>query len=308
MHVLKALLMIFKLQEFLKQTKVEFVGGLGLGGGIRTMYRQLSILDTEERALKLSDLWIKEGKMNRNIIVRNRFTKEIVNIPIDCLVPSLRRPSGVGYMDVTESSDFLVEDTFLDMDRFFNDTKAMKNFVKNKAVWKEYVERRLGGVFMARKFDISAPGTRLLCFYSSAPLVPGEFWLIRNLSSDFARVFCLWINSTPNLVQMFINRTETRGAWMKSDIRTLRDTYVIDPRVLTTNEKNELLNTFSKMSRCAFPSLTEQLKTMHPARREIDKLILRIIGFDESEIVEMIDRLYPVLYDEIERLKTLMEG
>jgi hypothetical protein len=211
-------------------------------------------------------------------------------------------------MDVTEISDFVVKDTFPNMDKFLNDTKTVRNFVRNKVLWKEYISRRLGTVIIARKYDLSAPGTRFLCFFSSAPLVPGEFWLIRNLSLEFAKFLCLWFNSTPNLVQMFLNRTETRGAWMKSDIRTLKETHIIDPRALAANEKDELLSTFNRMSRLAFPNITEQLRIMYSPRKEIDKMMLRIIGFGDSEIEGMLNNLYLALYKEIEKLKALMEG
>lgn len=299
---------LVRLQGFLKETDTEIVGGLGLGGGIRTMYRRLSILNAEERALKLSDTWIKEKIVNRTILLKNRFTKETVNIPLGCVVPSLRRPSGISYLDVTEISDFVVEDIFPDMDKFFNDPKTMGDFVRNKTLWKEYISRRLGTVTIARKYDLSAPGTRFLCFFSSASLVPGEFWLIRNLSIESAKIFCLCFNSTPNLAQMFLNRTETRGAWMKTDMRTLKETYIIDPRTLAANEKDELVNTFDRNSRLAFPNITEQLRTMYSPRKEIDKMMLRIIGFGKSEIERMLDRLYLALYREIEKLKTLMKG
>lgn len=299
---------LIKLQDFLKQTTAEVIGGLGLGGGIRTMYRQLSVLDTEERAFKRSDLWIKEGIRNKTLLVKNRFTKETINIPIHCLVPSLRRHSGIGYLDVTEKIDFLIKDVFPDMDRFFDDQKMKESFEKRKSSWNEYIERRLGEVLVARKFDLSASGTHLLCFYSSISLVPGEFWLIRNLGSKFARIFCLWFNSTPNLVQMFLNRTETRGAWMKTDISSLKEMYLIDPRTLTENEEEELLESFEVMANCELPSIVEQLRTMHHVRKKVDMMILKIIGFEGSEIESMLSYLYPALANEIEKLKTLMEG
>jgi hypothetical protein len=47
---------------------------------------------------------------------------------------------------------------------------------------------------------------------------------------------------------------------------------------------------------------------MHHARKEIDTMILKIIGFEENEIENMLGHLYPALYDEIEKLKSLMEG
>lgn len=299
---------LVKLQDFLKQTDVEVIGGLGLGGGIRTLYRPLSILNEKERALKSSDLWIEAAVTKQNLIAQNRLTSKTVEIPLDCLVPSLRRHSGVGYLDITENSDFLVMDAFPHMDEFFDHKKTKEKFEDNVVTWKEYVKRRVGRVLIARKFDLSAPGTCLLSFYSSVPLAPGEFWVIRPLTSEYAKIISLWLNGTPNLTQMFLNRTETRGAWMKIDVRTLKESYIIDPRTLSKNENAELSRTFRQIGDNSFPSILNQLETAHPARELIDRVLLKMIGFSEGEIKETLDYLYSALANEIQKLKTLMAG
>jgi hypothetical protein len=58
----------------------------------------------------------------------------------------------------------------------------------------------------------------------------------------------------------------------------------------------------------SFPSILEQLKTRFPLRVEIDKALLRVLGFGDDEISRIVDYLYPALANEIEQLKRLMEG
>jgi len=299
---------LVKLQDFLKQTDAEVIGGLGLGGGIRTMYRPLSILNEKERALKSSDLWIKESVTKQNLKAQSRLTSETIEIPLDCLVPSLRRHSGVSYLDVTRKSDFLVMDVFPHIDEFLCDEKITEKFENNVVTWKEYIKRRVGRVLVARKFDLSAPGTCLFSFYSSVPLAPGEFWVIRPLTLQYAKILSLWLNSTPNLTQMFLNRTETRGAWMKIDVRTLKESYIIDPRTLGKNENAELSRTFRQIGDNSFPSILNQLEQVHPARELIDRIVLKMIGFSEGEIEETLDYLHSALANEIVQLKRLMAG
>jgi hypothetical protein len=299
---------LIKLQDFLNQTNVKIVGGLGLGGGIRTMYRQLSVLESEKRALKNSDLWLQEGIRNGKLLARNRITQSKVEIPLECVTPSLRRQSGVEYLDVTTHSDFLLTKNFSCISDFICDQSLNKRFDKNKKAWKEYVNRRQGTVFIGRKFDLSAPGTRLISFYSAIPLTPGEFWTLTNLDSEFSRILCLWFNSTPNLVQMFLNRTETRGAWMKNDVGTLKETFVIDPRSLDESEKTALLSLFSSLSTLSFPSISEQLTTAYAPRKELDEMVLTTIGFSKDETSDMLNYLYPAFKNEIKKLKTLMDG
>lgn len=54
--------------------------------------------------------------------------------------------------------------------------------------------------------------------------------------------------------------------------------------------------------------ILEQLKTKLPARLKIDKAVLRVLGLGDDEISRILDYLYPVLVNEIEQLKTLMQG
>jgi hypothetical protein len=50
------------------------------------------------------------------------------------------------------------------------------------------------------------------------------------------------------------------------------------------------------------------LKNRFPLREEIDKAVLKVLGFSDDEIERLLDYLYPALANEIEQLKTLMEG
>jgi len=43
-------------------------------------------------------------------------------------------------------------------------------------------------------------------------------------------------------------------------------------------------------------------------RVEMGKVILHLLGFGDDEIDRILDNLYPALANEIQQLKTLMEG
>jgi len=83
---------------------------------------------------------------------------------------------------------------------------------------------------------------------------------------------------------------------------------VIDPRKLSEYEKSELIGAFDKVKSIDLLSILEQLKTKIQARTEIDKIVLRVLGFGDVEISRLLDYLYPALADEIQQLKTLMQG
>jgi hypothetical protein len=72
--------------------------------------------------------------------------------------------------------------------------------------------------------------------------------------------------------------------------------------------KNMLLAVFEEIKDVAFPSVLEQLRGRFWARVEIDKVILKVLGFNETETNQLLDYLYPALTKEIQQLKTLMQG
>ena len=68
------------------------------------------------------------------------------------------------------------------------------------------------------------------------------------------------------------------------------------------------MHLFEKLKGTEFPSILDQLNKINPLRTEIDRVVLKILGFTDTQIQGLIDQLYPLLAEEIEKLKTLMEG
>jgi hypothetical protein len=128
------------------------------------------------------------------------------------------------------------------------------------------------------------------------------------IKDEDAKLFCVWFNSTPNLLQIIIDRTETRGAWMKIHEYQLAKSVVLNVRKLSHKQRELVLQLFEKLKGKEYPSIMQQLKKVDPLRTEIDKVVLKILGFSDSQIQKLIDDLYPKLAKEIEKLKTLMEG
>ncbi|MGB9675938.1 MAG: hypothetical protein ACPL0C_01960 [Candidatus Bathyarchaeales archaeon] len=83
---------------------------------------------------------------------------------------------------------------------------------------------------------------------------------------------------------------------------------ILNPEKLTEDERKILLNTFEKVQDVSFPSVLEQLRGRFWARVEIDRTILKVLGFNETETNQLLDYLYPALTKEIEQLKILMQG
>jgi len=81
-----------------------------------------------------------------------------------------------------------------------------------------------------------------------------------------------------------------------------------NPFELSNHEKEILLTTFEEIKDKNFPSFLDQLKNKFSIRKEVDKKILEILGFEEDEIEALLKDLYPILHKEILSLKELMAG
>jgi len=253
------------------------------------------------RAIKKVDQWIVKSKDKEFLTVENRFTKEELRITLNSLDRGFRRPARTSRLDITEILDYVITAKFENAKRFLKDPSVLKE-------WRNYVKPRLANLLISRRFDISAPGTTLIAYHSLLPAVGVDMWNIRGIPETDAKILSIWFNSTPYLLATIVHRTETRGAWMKLHEYTLEESLILDPEMLSDNDRVALLDIYNKAKDESFPSLLEQLKTKFPLRVEIDRAVLRVLGFGVDEINRILDYLYPALANEIQQLKTLMQG
>jgi len=215
----------------------------------------------------------------------------------------LRRPSDVSCINITDKTDFIVVRKFVGSQQFFAD----RNVENMLPLWKEYVANRKAHLLVSRRFNISAPGTRLISFFSEIPTTPTKLlWSIKGISVDDSKVLALWFNSTLNILQVLLERSETEGAFLELSGYILLNCLVLNPKALSREEKDSLFSLIDKGEK--FPSLLTQLKQRFKKRIEIDRAIMRVLGFSDDEIEEILDFLYPALAKEIEQLKALMKG
>ncbi len=258
------------------------------------------------RAMKKHDQWVVANIDGKQVLAENRFTHITTQIPRTALIYALRRLSGVKTLDVSETLDLMVVKPFEGCDLLLGRKVNIKNSLR---LWSHYAKSRKTNLVFIRRFDLSAPGTILFSHYSPKDFAASKMmYCFKDISESNAKILTLWFNSTLNVLQLFLDRTETRGAFIGFSKYALLDTYVLNPLELNKEQKDSFLHLYDKIKETEFPSLLEQLKEKFPARVEIDKLVLWILGFSEKDTHQLIDNLYPALANEIEQLKTLMAG
>jgi len=294
-------------RNYIKKRKLDVIRGVETRAQYGFPFYEAFVIKDLNRALKSHDLWLAEKIEESTIIAKNRFTNETVEIGKKRLCYGIRRASGLNTIDLSNSQDYIVMEPFEGIERFLP-SKSVGNFRKHYKSWKEYVRSRFGKFLISRRFDLSATGTCFLAYYSTEPTTGQNLWSLKGVSEEEARILSLWFNSTPNLLQVYLQRMETRGAWMEINDGMINDFLLPDIRSLNNKERRNLLDLFERIKNKEFPSILDQLKTEFAPRREIDTVILQLLGYSSEEAAQLLDYLYPALASEIEKLKTLMEG
>ena len=258
------------------------------------------------RALKKHDQWVVATINNEQVVAENRFTHETIKIPRAALIYALRRLSGVKTLDLSETLDLMVIEPFEGYNILFEDKTNLEESLR---LWSRYAKSRKTTLVFIRRFNLSAPRTILFAHYSPYSFAASKMmYCFKDISESDAKILTLWFNTTLNVLQVFLDRIETEGAFISLPKYSLLDIYVLNPSRLGKKQKEAILRLYDKIKLTEFPSLLNQLKDKFPARVEMDKLMLNVLGFSDDEINRILDSLYPALANEIEQLKTLMAG
>lgn len=292
-------------KDFCTEEKSEIMRGVESKSGFGFPFYDVFLLGDESRALKKHDKWLIAGINKKDILVRERFTGLKVDVPYRCVLPALRRASGVETMDVSSALDHILVDTFHGVERLLPEDSS-RGFMKHKSSWKKYLLRRVGKLLISRRFNISANKTCHLAFCSTTPTSGNNLWSFTNLSDEKSKILTLWFNSSINLLQVLIRRIETEGPWMEINEGMLSDFLTLDPSIIKERDKAEFLQLYEEIGQTRFPALMTQIEEKNKDRVKIDTAVLRVLGFSDSEANEILESLYTSLAGEIKRLRSLV--
>ncbi|KXA94167.1 hypothetical protein AKJ65_05175 [candidate division MSBL1 archaeon SCGC-AAA259E19] len=302
------------------------------GGSIQA----LSLNSPKSSHLKSNDLWITKKITDDSIVAEHREINSKMEIPRKSLTPSLRRLSGINKIDISNQKEFVVRTSFPKIKKFLSWSKGKSeedietSFLDG---WNKYVSDRTSNLSIARRFDLSAKGTGLFSFFSDVPRAPpGVMWSIPGIKEEYAKILSIWINSTINALQIFLERVETRGTWMQIHKYVLNELSCLSPSKISQKDSECIKQVFQEIKEVKFPPFWKQLvmncekedfseeeigkidgvfedfksslgKDFKP-RRKMDKAILSALGMENKK--EFLRKLYPGLLKEIATLKKMM--
>jgi hypothetical protein len=249
-------------------------------------------------------LLLKEENENKLRLSVRKGVSEVI-VSRDRFIPALRTGTGIRTIDITGKHDYIAIEKYENYETVAFHSKWAKaigwDLIKREAISKK---TRLAFI---RRINPYSPNTHLLAFYSDNEFVPADVLKIIDVSSaEEAKILSILLNSTFFLTQVFLFKEEATGTY--PDVRTddLVNMYVFNISKLTTKEKEELLKLFEEMRFVEFnPSIEKQLENRFWARVKIDRIILKILGFDEKEAEVWLDKVYDALLKEMKYFKDL---
>jgi len=289
------------LPEVLKRNNAKTASGIHMWKGDKIYAAKMFILFSSDRALKEQDEWYLEGPEGDQIRVRNRINRLQVTIPKQNVVPSLRRFSGLGRIDVSNELDYLIKNEFKGLNYFISGIGK-----SDLSKWEKDLETKKAHVAIVGRFNISAPGTKSLAYYSKSEFTPSQmFWLIKGIADEDAKIFTLFWNSSINVLQVLLNRKETQGAFIQILAYSFKDFLVLDPSVISADDKLKLIACFDEVSKEDMPSILYRYDNVDERQLKIDRIVFEVIGikYEESQLRE----LYRFISGEIKKLKIVMK-
>ncbi len=270
-------------------------------GGVYFGTAGLNICRDATRALKNVDRMILTGEKRGNMKAKDRFSGQEFSIPSHSISPTVRRLLYYPMMDVTGKEDLVISEWFEGLDTVMNliygEVKAAKYVQRIHERWPKRIAQGSSQLCLAYRIDLGGPGTIHLSVFSNSLFFVGRGgWGFRNLSTEDAKLLCLWFNSSLFLIQMLEQRTQTRGTWVRLDKKRIARTNVPDFASLSHSQRERLLRTFDELSKLEFPSLLNQLKTSFTGRRAIDDAWLQVMDGSSVEKSHLIQDLHRYLY------------
>ena len=288
-----------------------FAYELRIKGGAYYGLSALSISGSLDRAKKKTDLYVFEGQTESEILAKNRFTKEVIEIPKNSVVKQVRRLSGVTTFDLSSDTEFVVSRPFAGLEdllrKAYSESQAKVFESRLRRDWTEKVRHGLSNIVLARRIDLSAPGTCVISSCSADPFfLSANTWGIRRLSEEDAKLMTLWFNSSLFVLEILSKRTQTRGSWGQIDKNFLFQMKSLDPSQMTAPQQKKLLEIFRRLKSDS-SSLITQFQSSTPNRVEIDTAFLELLGVPQESIPKLIQDLHEAIYIKLTSFKETME-
>jgi hypothetical protein len=242
-----------------------------------------------------------ERETQSTVIVR--FADRQLKIPRSAVRFGLKTHAYIPKMDITDCCDWFICQPFQGFDfvELVLGTKVDFDALNRQANAKE------AHLVVGYRLNLAAPGTRLLAFYSDEKIVAQQAFSSLHIDPETAKALCLWLNGVAFIVQIFANRAETEGSFCNLTDEMLRQTFAPTLDFFATHQK-EFSDAFERFKTVEWRSLLEQFECCDREREELDSFLLKLMGFSDREVAQLLPKVYQALARELRTLKEAMQA
>ena len=251
--------------------------------------------------LRQSPIVIERETQNAVIV---RFADQQLKIPRSAVRFGLKTHAYIPKMDITECCDWFICQRFKGFETV--ELVLVGTEVDFDALNRQ-AEAKAAHLVVGYRLNLAAPGTRLLAFYSQEKVVAQQAFSSLHADPETAKALCLWLNGVAFIVQIFANRAETEGSFCNLTDEMLRQTLAPTLDFLATHRK-EFSDAFERFKTVEWRSLLEQFECCDKEREELDSFLLRLMGFSDREVAQLLLKVYQALARELRTLKEAMQA
>ncbi len=150
-----------------------------------------------------------------------------------------------------------------------------------------------GHLFFIDKFGISS--TSIMAHFSEKKLTCSKnFYLLRNSSSNQAKLLAAWLNSTFFIVLFLLSRREIGGSYGRLQIIDyMKESLFFDFSRCDLSQKRRILEEFDKIRKLQLPAIPDQLQL--PQRKALDLEIAQGLKFSKEQANRLLNEMYNIL-------------
>jgi hypothetical protein len=250
--------------------------------------------------LEHSELILKKEKEDY-LLVESKSLGKTIKVNKGKTIAALRSLTGIKQMEISNYTDYII------LSKYNEANLIEKIFMKTRINWnkiKSYAERlKTCNIVVPDKINLSSPNTFLVSVFSEKPILPSNmFYLLYTENLNNSKILCLFLNSVVTISQFVLNRPETLGTYFRMRIEDWKQVFMLEVNSLNNEEKETLLSLFEKLKNVEFPSVLEQFEKRFWARVELDRVILKILGFSDKEIEDWLPKVYDAVVEELKAM------
>ena len=155
----------------------------------------------------------------------------------------------------------------------------------------ERLWKQAGQLLVGARFRLNT--ARIVAMRSQTAVLSSMWWPIRIAEASSEKSLAVWLNSSLGLLSLMSIRSTTEGSWVQLKKADLKELSVLDTRVLTTSQLEELSKLFDEMAEAEFERLPGMADC--PARRRLDDGLSEILGLPDLDNLRRLLASEPVV-------------